>query len=332
MVSIILPVFNGEKYLSQAIESCLNQTYDNIELIIVNDCSTDSSLTIASKYAASDSRIKIINNKENKKLPVSLNIGHNNSTGDLITWISDDNILKPNFIEILLKSIKTEKVDIVYSDYDIIFYDGRLKRKHNAGPTEHLLYGNKIGPSFLYKRHVFNTLKGYREQLYLLEDYDFWLRASLKFNFFHINENLYQYRLHQNSLTENINKNRAIREQHNFGLNIMFSDIASVLSWNDSTKKIIIANHLKNENLIQMFLLNKKTIIKDILKIESKTLDKEKIILGLLEICRDDLINNNINYNFMTFFDVLIKEKELLFHKSFSKKVTLNYLKNIFIK
>ena len=66
LISIILPTYNGQKFLSKSIESVLNQTYRNIELIIVNDCSTDNTFKICKKYAEKDSRIKIINNKENK--------------------------------------------------------------------------------------------------------------------------------------------------------------------------------------------------------------------------------------------------------------------------
>ncbi|MFT5212615.1 MAG: glycosyltransferase involved in cell wall biosynthesis, partial [Patiriisocius sp.] len=94
-VSIILPVYNGEKYLSKSIESCLNQTYRNIELIIVNDCSTDKTLEIVDGYLKLDSRIKVLTNSANKRLPASLNIGHLQAQGDYITWTSDDNLYLP---------------------------------------------------------------------------------------------------------------------------------------------------------------------------------------------------------------------------------------------
>jgi len=103
LISIVLPVYNGEKYLAVAIDSFLNQTHSNFELIIVNDCSKDSSLAIVERYAARDARIKIINNRENKKLPASLNIGHQLAKGEYITRTSDDNIAKANFLECLLK-------------------------------------------------------------------------------------------------------------------------------------------------------------------------------------------------------------------------------------
>jgi len=328
LISIIIPCYNGEKYLSQSIESCLNQNYKNIELIIVNDCSTDKSLEIIETFAKIDNRIKIINNKENLKLPASLNIGHHGAKGEFITWTSDDNILKPKFVELLIQTLLREQSDVVYSNYDIIHDNGSLKRKHIAGPTEHLLFGNKIGASFLYKKEVFQALKGYDETLYLLEDYDFWLRASLKFKFYHLKENLYQYRLHSTSLTSEIQNNRFINNQHKKGYILMFSNIANDLGWNDITKDLLININLKVTNSISDYILHKEIIKKDILKIVNKDLDGNEIIFGLFLNLRNKLMNDKQNYNFATFFNVLRNERILLFHKSFSKKATLNFIKN----
>ena len=84
LVSIVLPTYNGQKYIKDAIDSVLAQSYQNWELIIVNDCSQDNTLKIINEYAQKDSRIKIINNDVNKKLPASLNIGFEAAKGDII--------------------------------------------------------------------------------------------------------------------------------------------------------------------------------------------------------------------------------------------------------
>jgi len=328
LISIILPVYNGQKYLSQSIESCLNQSYKNFELLIINDCSTDKTLDISNKYAEIDNRITIINNIENKKLPASLNIGHNQAKGDFITWTSDDNILKPNFLDRLLNTIENEEADLVYSDYDIIYSDGKLKRKHKAGPTEHLLFDNIIGASFLYKKEIFETLNGYDENLYLLEDYDFWLRASLKFKFIHCKENLYQYRLHEKSLTAKIQDSILFNEQHKDSFILMFTNYADNLGWSDSTKKIFMSKYLNIVNIIPYYLIHQKIIKTDILKLNNNVLDEELILYGLLLKLRNELMNNKDNYNFRTLVTILKNDKMLLFHKSFSKKMTFNYIKN----
>ena len=91
-VSIVLPTYNGEDYLRESIESVISQTFTDWELIIVNDCSTDSTPKIAEAYAAKDCRIRVIHNEKNQKLPNSLNIGFESASGDYLTWTSDDNI------------------------------------------------------------------------------------------------------------------------------------------------------------------------------------------------------------------------------------------------
>lgn len=204
-ISIVLPVYNGEKYLSLSIESCLNQTYKNIELIIVNDCSTDSTLEIANKYAQNDSRITIINNLENKKLPASLNIGHNEAKGDFITWTSDDNFYELDALEKLLKSLLEQEADIVYSNIFLIDNLGNKVREVSLLGFENLIFGNVIGSCFLYRRNVFEKNNGYNEALFLLEDYDFWLRAILHSKYFKLDQFLYNYRKHEDSLTNQIN-------------------------------------------------------------------------------------------------------------------------------
>lgn len=204
LISIILPVYNGEKYLSKSIESCLNQTFRNIELIIVNDCSTDKTLGIANQYAQKDNRIKIISNLENKKLPASLNIGHNEAKGDFITWTSDDNFYELDALEKLLKSLLEQEADIVYSNIFLIDNLGNRIREVNLLGFGNLIFGNVIGSCFLYRRNVFQKNNGYNVTLFLLEDYDFWLRAILHSKYYKLEQFLYNYRKHEDSLTNQI--------------------------------------------------------------------------------------------------------------------------------
>lgn len=218
-ISIILPVYNGEKYLSQSIESCLNQTYKNIELIIVNDCSTDGSINIANLYLESDDRVRIINNKENKKLPASLNVGHREAKGDFITWTSDDNFYELNALEELLKSLLEKEADIVYSNIFLIDNLGNRIREVRLGAFESIIFGNVIGSCFLYKRNVFEKNNGFNETLFLIEDYDFWLRAILHSKYYKLDRFLYNYRKHEGSLTNQINtvKDKQILWHKNIG-------------------------------------------------------------------------------------------------------------------
>ena len=98
-ISIVLPCYNGAKMLGNAIESIINQTLQNWELIIVNDCSTDNTLQVAQSFAEKDNRIKVITNEYNSKLPASLNNGFRQAQGEYWTWTSDDNLLLPEMFE-----------------------------------------------------------------------------------------------------------------------------------------------------------------------------------------------------------------------------------------
>lgn len=330
LISIILPVYNGEKFLEEAIKSCLNQTYNHFELIIVNDCSTDQSLKIAEDFLALDNRVRVISNAENKRLPESLNIGHIEANGTYLTWTSHDNILKNNFLEVLLKHILQTESDIVFSNYDIITSDGSLKREHAAGPIEYMLFGNYVGASFLYKKVVFEELRGFNTDLYLVEDYDFWLRSSQNFTFYHINENLYSYRIQEESLTSQIQCDSTQKLNHSKAKTKMFNNLASQLNWSPVSLKLILDIHNKNIRITD-YLNNKKRIEADFLKFSGKKMIYRKLKLGLIENLRIAWKSNKPEQNLNILFKVVSMEKEVLFQRSFSKKETLKLiLKNIF--
>lgn len=206
MISIILPTYNGTQYIRNAVASITQQTYTNIELIIVDDCSTDGTGALVDELAKYDERIHVIHNKVNKKLPASLNIGFENASGDYFTWTSDDNLYKYTALEIMLENLeKNPEVDIVYAMYDTINSEGKVIASGITQPKDNKekfsTIHNWVGACFLYKREVHNRLHGYDENLFLVEDFDFWLRASRYFKYKKIDQNLYQYRIHDNSLT-----------------------------------------------------------------------------------------------------------------------------------
>jgi glycosyltransferase involved in cell wall biosynthesis len=220
LVSIILPTYNGARYVRYAIESCLNQNYDNIELIIVNDASTDSTPLILEEYRRSDPRVKIITNKINKKLPESLNIGHRAASGEYQTWTSDDNLYTVEAINVMLDYlIRNPKLDIVYTNYIEVDENNTTIRIVTMPDYYNLVEGNCIGACFLYKKMVFEKLNGYDNYLFLAEDYDFWIRASEFFKIDHLNVSPYRYRLQPNSLTESykekIKKNAVLTQVKN---------------------------------------------------------------------------------------------------------------------
>lgn len=202
-ISVVLPVYNGEKYLGQSIQSVIAQTYQNWELIIVNDHSTDNSLKIAEEFTAKDNRIKIISNPINKKLPASLNIGFKEATGNFYTWTSDDNEYHPEAFERMANFLNNN------SEYSLVYCScRRISEKGECGfwgnesySPDKLLQSNIIGACFLYRQQIAEQIGNYDESMFLAEDHEYWLRMALVSNIAHIDDILYNYRIHDKSLT-----------------------------------------------------------------------------------------------------------------------------------
>lgn len=115
-VSIIIPIYNGEKYLKRCLDSIVNQTYKDIEIICINDGSKDSSLKILKEYQSLDNRIVIID-KENAGVSAARNDGINKSTGTYITFVDADDWLELDAIEILYNTLIEKQVDVVRANY-----------------------------------------------------------------------------------------------------------------------------------------------------------------------------------------------------------------------
>ncbi len=202
-VSIVLPTYNGEKYLKESIESIINQSFEDWELIIVNDCSTDSSLEIARRFEENDDRIKVINNETNQKLPKSLNIGFECAKGGYYTWTSDDNLYRKDALYELVSFLDENKIfPMVCSDFEYIDSENKTIAEYKEFDICKMFYKNCVGACFMYRREAAETVGKYNENLFLIEDYDYWYRILEKYKCIgYIPKNLYKYRLHNGSLT-----------------------------------------------------------------------------------------------------------------------------------
>ena len=207
IVSIVLPTYNGERFITESINSILSQSFTNWELIIVNDCSTDNTPSIINTFAKQDARIRIINNKTNKKLPASLNIGFALATGKYFTWTSDDNIARSNWLETLVNTLENEPtISMVVADMDYINEQGKfittasLRYKHRN--AKQLAYICNVGAAFMYRKSIADIVGKYDESTFCAEDYDYWCRIALKGSIKYISDNIYRYRKHGGSLTE----------------------------------------------------------------------------------------------------------------------------------
>ena len=221
LVSVILPAFNGADLICEAIDSVLTQTHTRLELIIVNDGSTDGTAAIADDYARQDSRVRVIH-QENRKLPRALSEGVRHARGEFLTWTSCDNRLKPHFLERLVADLSARPTcDMVYANIDIIDADGCLMRGapqfdsyqrppgsgHVHLPTRiaelNTWANNSIGSAFLYRSRAARLLGDYSPFRFLCEDYDYWMRLNALLTLRHASfaEPVYEYRFHGGSLS-----------------------------------------------------------------------------------------------------------------------------------
>ncbi len=212
-ITIVLPTYNGQQYIRKSIESIINQTFKDWELIIVNDCSVDDTSTIINKYAELDTRIRIINNDKNKKLPQSLNIGFSYARGEYYTWTSDDNMYLPDALWEMNEYLDRNMQEVmVCTGYTIIDSEGKKLYDSSPYDKDYMYVHNRVGACFLYRREIAKTIGMYNPNSFLVEDYEYWLRILFKYKSIgNINENLYLYRIHEKSLSENRKKD--INEQ-----------------------------------------------------------------------------------------------------------------------
>lgn len=222
LVSVVLPTYNGERYLVESIESVINQTFTDWELIIVNDCSTDNTAKIAEEYAAKYSRIRVLHNEVNKRLPASLNIGFHNAGGKLLTWTSDDNRYLPNALK-TMQSKLASMPNLAMVCADCIFIDeyGNKTGIMRTYDEDYMLICDTVGACFMYRREVLNTVGDYDTDLFCVEDFDYWQRIFKRYGHIErIPEILYEYRQHNASLTVQKRKRVLYQNAHLFERNI----------------------------------------------------------------------------------------------------------------
>ncbi len=182
-VSIIIPVYNGANFVAEAIESALAQTYKNIEIIVVNDGSTDDGATERAVLAYGD-RVRYIA-KENGGVSTALNRGIKEMTGDYFSWLSHDDLYKPDKIEKQVSLLENEK-DIALCDGLLMYADGcpmagrtKLLNKKLSGHElfSYYLKGYHLnGLGFLIPKTAFDKVGLFDEDMRCMQDLDMWLR------------------------------------------------------------------------------------------------------------------------------------------------------------
>ena len=295
MVSIIVPIYNKEKELKQCIESVINETYTNLEIILVNDGSTDLSREICEKFLQSDSRIKLIN-KKNEGVELARVTGLKYATGDYVTFVDPDDWIQNNAIEVLVNSIKKENADVSFGKLcRVVDKYGFIKRN-----TKNNIYNNLIikqnefmdeyYDSFcgwsqfpinmcgkLYKKSLIDSVNYKAVGISHGEDLCFNLQVlPYAKKIVSIPQNIYFYRW--GGMTNNINKNlfKDACKAYNFKM-MMFEQHNSIQSYGKASAELCnffityIDTYLKFSNLNQIE-------IEDLAKREIQNKDLQKAV------------------------------------------------------
>lgn len=210
LVSVIIPCHNAEKFAEISITSIINQSYQNLEIILIDDCSSDSTLRVLNCLAQSDARVYVVKNQSNLKIAGTLNKGLQLATGKYIARMDADDI---SYQERIKKQVdfleRNADVGMCGSAITLIDDLGNINGKiEYPSDTEtikaELLFGCPfIHPSVMIRKSVFESLEPYMENIIVGQDYELWLRIANKFKVSNIAEPLLYYRWHGNNISSN---------------------------------------------------------------------------------------------------------------------------------
>ena len=328
-VSVIVPTYNVEKYLVECMESIINQTLQDIEIICIDDGSTDNSGKILDEYAAKDSRIKVIH-KENGGYGKAMNVGLDNATGEYIGIVEPDDYIELNMYEELYKIAIEKNLDLIKADFNrFTGVKGNLKLFYNKLDKEDRYYNKVINPKTDTTpfRFIMNTWSGIYKRTFIekhnirhnetpgasFQDNGFWFQTFIfAEKMYFVNTPFYMNRRdNPNSSVKNREKVYAMKHEYDY--------IYEILNKYPELKKFFIKEFYRAKYGNYVFTLRRidKRFHNEFLELfinEFKTaLDKKEITLNLLERDYDDmfklLFNNPQKYLKKTINELSLLEK-----------------------
>ncbi len=217
LVTILIPVYNGEKFVRDAIDSALAQTYKNIEILVINDGSTDATESVLASYS---DKIRYIT-KENGGVSTALNMGIANMRGEWLSWLSHDDRYLPDKVQHQVDRLnelqKDESLDIhkiiLYCDNERIDVNGNFisRKRHTVSEDETIVDSmlnnirnyNICGCAVLIPKAAFDVVGGFKVEIPTVSDADMWYRMMFAgYRFVHMREVLVQSRQHQGQVSK----------------------------------------------------------------------------------------------------------------------------------
>lgn len=332
LVSIIMPVYNAESFLTESINSILKQTYTNFEFIIVDDCSTDDSFEVIGSFK--DKRIIVFKNKKNSGISESLNLGIKNAKGKYIARMDADDISHPSRIEKQISFLEKNKDYVLCaSNYHILNNNFKVKTpKTDEAIRVMLLKACCIAhPTVVLRVNMLNKYNFiYKKELEPTEDYNFWISLIKKGKFYNLQEDLLGYRIHENQITK---QKKEIQDEFSFVTSIKY---LTHYFKNLTDKEIEILKNIyfkQPHKDRESFLYLKKLIVK--LELENKQkhffskLYFKKYLLWLERTFMRSYFFKYNRYSIIDFFEYLSLYFKYGFHLNIKETIML-FLKSIF--
>lgn len=323
IVTVIMPVYNAEKYLEESIESILNQSFKDFELLVINDGSTDLSSSILNKYKMKDQRIRIINNEGNKGLPYTRDKGLKLAKGKYIALMDADDVSYKNRLEEQVNYLDFNKeIDIVASNFDFI-ENGEIRRfksfdKFGKKQYENyiinlkLMFYNPIGNStVMFRKSTIDELNiKYRKDYFVAQDYAFWVDCICGCKFHIIKDSLLAYRQGHENITKRSIKSKSLERK--MLINTIREDAIKNNKFNLSDRNLAIFKkifsdpytELKYEDFIDFrYVINgmiddienidKKKILADIAKYQ---ITRRLLLTDMSKFNKFKVLNQKFNY------------------------------------
>lgn len=202
LITVLMPAYNMEHYINQAIESILNQTFKDFEFLIIDDASSDKTRSVIKFYMKKDKRIRLIINKENSKIAWTLNKGIKEARGGIIARMDPDDISSPNRLLTQFNFLKKHpEVAIVGANIIIINGAGKVISKREYPETSVKMkalmfrYSPFAHPVIMFRKNIFEEFGCYDVKMEQAEDLDLWFKIGSKYEFATVPKTLLQYRI-----------------------------------------------------------------------------------------------------------------------------------------
>lgn len=274
VVSIIAPAYNHEKYIKQALESVACQTYQNKELIVIDDCSKDNTADLIQKYIGQDyvkkafpAGIQFIRHEQNMNAHKTINQGINKASGKYIALINTDDYYQSNRIEVMLQKMQNEQGKFAFSSVKIVDENGSesehepfeiMRKRIRQYPRINLVLaieneGISTG-NYLFEKDLYHKVGGFDTQYHFIHDWDFILKVALETEPVFVEETSYIYRFHSTNTLKQIDESGEMTRKKDWEVQSVISNYLQRIKNQDySNKKIPSAE-------VWDYFLNKKEV------------------------------------------------------------------------